>query len=222
MVQIHSDDMIRRWNQEIDTYLVFAGLFSAILTAFNVQSYLLLQPAAPDPSFVVLQQISAQLGSFSVSPHFVNSTQPPSTSPSDVDARTPPRVPRWAVWLNSLWFSGLILSLASAAIGIMAKQWLNEYTSGLSGTSRTTARIRQHRLNNLMKWHVDDIVGTIPVLLQLALLCFLAGLLVLLWGLHSTVAAIASMLVGLLSSFILITTVCPLFEDTCAYLSPQA
>ncbi|KAL1940415.1 hypothetical protein VTO73DRAFT_8987 [Trametes versicolor] len=104
----------------------------------------------------------------------------------------------------------------------MAKQWLNEYTSGLSGTSGTTARIRQHRLNNLMKWHVDDIVGTIPVLLQLALLCFLAGLLVLLWGLHSTVAAIASMLVGLLSSFILITTVCPLFDDTCAYLSPQA
>ncbi|KAL1940416.1 hypothetical protein VTO73DRAFT_8988 [Trametes versicolor] len=102
MVQIHSDDMIRRWNQEIDTYLVFAGLFSAILTAFNVQSYLLLQPAAPDPSFVVLQQISAQLGSFSISPHFVNSTQPPSTSPSDVDARTPPRVPCWAVWLNSL------------------------------------------------------------------------------------------------------------------------
>ncbi|EIW54221.1 uncharacterized protein TRAVEDRAFT_132550, partial [Trametes versicolor FP-101664 SS1] len=61
MVQDYSDDMIARWNKEIDTYLVFAGLFSAILTAFNVQSYLLLQPAAPDPSVAILQQISSQL-----------------------------------------------------------------------------------------------------------------------------------------------------------------
>ncbi|EIW58205.1 uncharacterized protein TRAVEDRAFT_123752, partial [Trametes versicolor FP-101664 SS1] len=60
-VQKYSDEMIRRWKEEIDTYLVFAGLFSAVLTTFNVQSYLLLQPAPPDPSFAVLQQISSQL-----------------------------------------------------------------------------------------------------------------------------------------------------------------
>ncbi|EIW53860.1 uncharacterized protein TRAVEDRAFT_87322, partial [Trametes versicolor FP-101664 SS1] len=50
MVQRYSDGMVERWNKEIDTYLVLAGLFSAILTAFNVQSYLLLQPSASDAS----------------------------------------------------------------------------------------------------------------------------------------------------------------------------
>ncbi|EIW54235.1 uncharacterized protein TRAVEDRAFT_132073, partial [Trametes versicolor FP-101664 SS1] len=61
MVETYSEEMIKRWKEEIDTYLVFAGLFSAVLTAFNVQSYILLQPAAPDPSLAVLQQMSAQL-----------------------------------------------------------------------------------------------------------------------------------------------------------------
>ncbi|KAI0631704.1 hypothetical protein C8Q77DRAFT_1074688 [Trametes polyzona] len=79
LVKTYSDDMIRRWNSEIDTYLVYvrpwgaswyrallisvgqAGLFSAILTAFNVQSYPLLQQTYPDLTPALLQQISLQL-----------------------------------------------------------------------------------------------------------------------------------------------------------------
>ncbi|KAL1945558.1 hypothetical protein VTO73DRAFT_2409 [Trametes versicolor] len=219
MVQTYSDEMIKRWKEEIDTYLVFAGLFSAVLTTFNVQSYLLLQPPAPDPSIAVLQQISSQLASFSIHPPFVNSTQP--SSATRANANTAPPVPRWAVWLNALWFSGLILSLSSASVGIMVKQWLNEYSSGASGTSRPVARVRQYRLNNLRTWRVEDIIGAIPILLQLALALFLSGMLILLWTLHDTVAAIASTLVGLLAVFTVVTTLLPLFNHKCSYLTPQ-
>ncbi|KAL1945562.1 hypothetical protein VTO73DRAFT_2413 [Trametes versicolor] len=219
MVQTYSDEMIKRWKEEIDTYLVFAGLFSAVLTTFNVQSYLLLQPAAPDPSIAVLQQISSQLASFSIQHPFFNSTQPSSTTRAN--ANTPPPVPRWAVWLNALWFSGLILSLSSASVGIMVKQWLNEYSSGVSGTSRPVARVRQYRLNNLRTWRVEDIIGAIPILLQLALALFLSGMLILLWTLHDTVAAIASTLVGLLAVFTVVTTLLPLVNPKCSYLTPQ-
>ncbi|KAL1942581.1 hypothetical protein VTO73DRAFT_6183 [Trametes versicolor] len=219
MVQTYSDEMIKRWKEEIDTYLVFAGLFSAVLTTFNVQSYLLLQPAAPDPSIAVLQQISSQLASFSIHPPFVNSTQP--SSATRANANTVPPVPRWTVWLNTLWFSGLILSLSSASVGIMVKQWLNEYSSGASGTSRPVARVRQYRLNNLRTWRVEDIIGAIPILLQLALALFLSGMLILLWTLHDTVAAIASTLVGLLAVFTVVTTLLPLVNHECSYLTPQ-
>ncbi|KAI0688772.1 hypothetical protein C8T65DRAFT_528548, partial [Cerioporus squamosus] len=62
IVKKSSDEMIERWNKEIDTLLVYAGLFSAILTAFNVwQSYPLLTPAPLDPVLAALQQISSQL-----------------------------------------------------------------------------------------------------------------------------------------------------------------
>lgn len=185
-----------------------------------MQSYLLLQPAAPDPSIVALQQISSQLASFSIHPPFVNSTQP-SSSTRGQNANTAPPVPRWAVWLNALWFSGLILSLSSASVGIMVKQWLNEYNSGVSGTSRPVARVRQYRLNNLRMWCVENIIGTIPILLQLALALFLAGMLILLWTLHETVAAIASTLVGLLAVFTVVTTLLPLINHECSYLTPQ-
>ncbi|KAL1937029.1 hypothetical protein VTO73DRAFT_15594 [Trametes versicolor] len=219
MVQKYSDEMIKRWKEEIDTYLVFAGLFSAVLTTFNVQSYLLLQPAAPDPSIAVLQQISSQLASFSIHPPFVNSAQP--SSATRANANTPPPAPRWAVWLNALWFSGLILSLSSASVSIMVKQWLNEYSSGVSGTSRPVARVRQYRLHNLRTWRIEDIIGAIPILLQLALALFLSGMLILLWTLHDTVAAIASTLVGLLATFTVVTTLLPLINHECSYLTPQ-
>ncbi len=184
-----------------------------------MQSYLLLQPAAPDPSFAVLQQISSQLASFSINPLFVNSTQPSSTSRASADP--PPPVPHWAVWLNALWFAGLILSLASASVGIMVKQWLNEYSAGVSGNSRSVAQMRQYRLIHLRAWHVQDVVNTIPVLLQLALGLFLAGLLILLWSLHETVAAIATTLVCLLAIFTVVTTLLPLVNHKCSYLTPQ-
>ena len=56
---------------------VQGGLFSAVLTAFNVQSYqLLTPPPATDPIIVALERISAQPSSFSVKPPSVNSTHP--------------------------------------------------------------------------------------------------------------------------------------------------
>ncbi|KAI0644845.1 hypothetical protein C8Q79DRAFT_881203, partial [Trametes meyenii] len=191
-VKNYSDETIERWNKEIDTYLVFAGLFSAILTAFNVQSYQLLQPAPPDSTLIALQHISAQLGSFSSRPPFINSTQPVFQI-----ADTPPEpAPRYAIWLNILWFSSLILSLASSSVSIMVKQWLNEYSSGVSSeTTRENARIRQYRLNNLIKWRVSAIVMTIPLLLQFALAFFLSGLVILLYSLNRSVMAVSAGLV---------------------------
>lgn len=237
----YGDDMIKRWNSEIDFYLLFVGvpytplhsraltvlflaeaaLFSAILTAFNVQSYQLLQPTpGPDPTTVVLQHIAQQLSSFSINPPFLNSTHS-SNLPIRVQAGdSMPPVPRSAIWLNILWFSSLILSLASSVIGILVKQWLNEY-SWSSGSSREAARLRQYRLDNLLKWHVGGFIVAIPVLLLLSLGLFLAGLLLLLWTLHPAVALVASVLVGCVAVITAAVTVLPLFDDSCAYLSPQ-
>ncbi len=191
-----------------------AGLFSAVLTALIVESYKLLSPPPPDPVLLALQQISVQFSSFSVNPPFINSTQPTR----QVLPPAPP-VPRWAVWLNALWFSSLIFSLSAASVGIMVKQWLNEYSNGLFGDSRHSARLRQHRLQNMEKWHVAEIVAILPILLQIALALFFGGLLILLWGLDSDVAAVASALVGLLSVFTIGSSFIPVFRPDYCYLS---
>ena len=57
-----------------------AGLFSAILTAFIVEAYKLLQPDSAALSTQVLLQISQQLTSLSVNNGFINSTFTPSAA----------------------------------------------------------------------------------------------------------------------------------------------
>ncbi|KAI0359392.1 hypothetical protein OH77DRAFT_1395458, partial [Trametes cingulata] len=234
-VKTYTDEMIERWNTEIDTYLVYAGLFSAIVTAFNVQSYLVLQQQ-PDPMLAAMQQISLQLSSLAIHPPFVNSTHPAFGASDAARAGTAPgSAPDTAtVSINALWFTSLVLSLSSASISIMVKQWLNEFKSGLpsdkaasaNGESRKvetleSARLRQYRLNNLEKWRVDLVVLAVPVLLQLALAFFLAGLLVLVWTLHPAVAAVTTSFVSLLAIFTLGTMLLPAVKQSCAYLSPQ-
>ena len=198
--------------------VVQGGLFSAVLTAFNVQSYqLLTPPPATDPVIVALERISAQLSSFSVNPPSINSTHP-----AFVYDPTPLPAPPYAVSLNALWFASLICSLSAASIGIMVKQWLNEYSSGLSGKSRQIARLRQLRLNGLRRWHVKEIVAVLPVLLQIASALFFAGLLVLLWQLNRTVAITATCLISALMIFSLSTIILPSFTAHCSYLSPPS
>ena len=190
-----------------------------MLTAFNVLSYPLLQPDPTDPMLAALQQISSQLNSFSVNPSFINSTQPVPSS----DQFPPPfHASVSAVWINTLWFASLVCSLASASIALMVKQWLFEGSKGLSGTSREAARLRQYRLNSLIKWHVGAIVLVPSVLLQVALFLFLTGLLVLLWTIHETVATVITALVSALLVFVVFVTILPIFRSDCCYRSPQA
>ena len=181
-----------------------------------MQSYQLLQPSPADQTNVLLQQMSNQIASFRVSFPLINSTQPAYGNPPPFAAHT------YVIWLNTLWFVSLVFSLASATIGIIVKQWLKEYSSGLYGNSREIGRRRQYRLDSLEKWHVAEIVAVIPLLLLIALVLFLAGLVILLHSLHGTVASITSTFIGILLLFVMATTVLPSLKQSCCYYSAQA
>ncbi|KAM5540804.1 hypothetical protein V8D89_005448 [Ganoderma adspersum] len=218
IIETYSDGMVDKWRKEIDNLLVFAALYSGILTAFNVQSYPYLQPSAPDATLAVLQQMSLQLDSFTTSPPFTNSTV--TYIAPTVTAVETPLVPVWIVTLNILWFWALIIALTVAYFALMVQQWLHEYQDRCSGTSREYTRLRQYRLNNLNEWHVSWIVGSLPVLLQASLSLFFAGLLVLLWHFNSTVAIFASALVGVVMFTVLLLTVLPVIRSHCSFLTP--
>ncbi len=230
-VQTSYDQLLCRWNQEMDTLLVYvsqltprhratllmtpqAGVSSAVLTAFNVESYHLLQPDPSDPTLAVLKQISAQLNGYTFTPPFLNATN------TTVPTVSPFQAPAAAVWLNSLWFSSLVFSFASALLALFVNQWIYEAT--VVGTSRESARLRQYHFNGLLKWRVGTVVAVLPILLQLASVLFLAGLLVLLWTLNNTVAAITSILVAIVFTFVIGFTLLPVFKSDCSYGSPAS
>ncbi|KAI0755031.1 hypothetical protein C8Q80DRAFT_1266547 [Daedaleopsis nitida] len=198
--------------------LVFAGLVSAVLTAFDVESYGLLQQEDGDEILDTLKTIR-QLNSFAYTAPFANATIQSSDAPWGM----PFAAPAYAIWLNTLWFSALICTLSASSIAIMVRQWLHHYSTGVSGNSRDAARLRQYRYQaQLVKWHVAEIVSLLPVLLQLSLVLFLSGLLILVWLIHPIVAIISTAFTGFLVVFTVWTTIAPAFQSDCCYQSPQA
>ena len=189
-----------------------AGLFSAVLTAFNIESYKLLQEDPAETSAALLAQISAQLGSGTAS----------SVSPSYLGSSSSFRPDTRSVRINILWFSSLVLSLVSASIGILTKQWLREYMSNTASSHRENARIRQLRHEGFVRWNVPLTIALLPILLQIAMALFFAGLLDLLWSLHPAVAGVVTGLVTISLSFLILTTLLPTVFGDCPYKSPQA
>ncbi|KAF9015960.1 hypothetical protein BDZ89DRAFT_962323, partial [Hymenopellis radicata] len=143
----------------LDVLLVFAGLFSAVLTTLVAQTSQSLQPDRATESTLLLREIAslqrAQINGTSIDS--IPST-PVDFPPSSID-----------VWVNGLWFTSLTLSLVSALLAVLIKQWLRHYMSFVSGTAKERSLIRQYRFMGLQKWHVPTLIGILPVLMHLSL-----------------------------------------------------
>ncbi|CAA7262197.1 unnamed protein product [Cyclocybe aegerita] len=220
------------WKGEVQNLLIFAGLFSAVVTAFLVESYKLLQPDKGDLSITYLAHISARLDNLANATAFppASITEPNSNafSPSSSSTR-----------VNILWFLSLVLSLATVLIGIVCLQWLREHQRYPQTLTQKEAFALFHmRSESLRKWYVPQIFAGLPLLLQLALIFFLAGIIDFLQAIDKTVAIPVIVFVSLTLCFFLVTTILPVFQSytlalplntnepevstPCAYKSPQA
>ncbi len=113
----------------------------------------------------------------------VPSPTDPRSTPSLLLPSIPPShfVPATTdVWVNGLWFTSLFLSLTTALVAVLVKQWLHHYVALPSGTSRDRSFTRQFRYAGFQKWHVQVVIGLLPVLMHLAprdISCWLGDLL---------------------------------------------
>ncbi|PBK88653.1 hypothetical protein ARMGADRAFT_937324, partial [Armillaria gallica] len=123
-------NMLAEWWDTIDVLLVFAGLFSMVLTTFVVQTSQNMQPDYNEASMLLLFEIlkATALNSSCIS---IPSSPTDFFSPSCSNE-----------WLNSLWFMSLTLSLIMALVAVLVKQWLHQYIAVISDSSaRNCARI---------------------------------------------------------------------------------
>lgn len=163
--------------------------------------------------------MSAQLESFTNSAGFVNSTTPAFQSTTSRFMPSPA-----ARWINTLWFLSLVFSLAAALFGILAKQWLREYMkwNDSLGTPRDNILVRQIRFEAWNEWNVPATISAIPALLELALIMFLAGLLVFLWTIDIVVAIVITVAVTIFLGLAIYFTIAPVFWRRCPYKSPTS
>lgn len=195
-----------------------AGLFSAVLTAFVIESYQQLQADNAKGTALLLARISLQLEIFTLSPGFVNSSVPALVLPTQFSPESS------ALWINVLWFLSLLFSLAAALFGILAKQWLREYLKWYSTVSspRENVLVRQTRYEAWNEWNVAASISSIPALLELALILFVCGLVILLWTLDHVVAIVFTIATAVFLVIISSFTLLPAIFKRCPYKSPTA
>lgn len=81
-----------------------------------------------------------------------------------------------AVWVNTLWYLSLSLSVAAAMISMLAKQWCYSFVSGRSRQPYAQARLRQRRLDELDCWKMPELLNVLPLLIELSLCKYLSRL----------------------------------------------
>ncbi|KIP08101.1 hypothetical protein PHLGIDRAFT_392025 [Phlebiopsis gigantea 11061_1 CR5-6] len=207
------------WDDDIDTLLVFAGLFSAIVTAFIIEFYKVLQPDPQDTTNKILVNISAQLADIATLMRQESSPNVVMPSPATLPIGA---ISASAIWINCLWFSSLVFALVSASLGTLVKQWLRRYIAKDYSSARERTRLREHRYYSLIRWVIPHIITILPVLLRIALNLFFAGLIVLLRTLDTTLTIVVAILVGSWALVYITTSVLPSLSPDCPYASPEA
>uniref|UniRef100_A0A0W0F5A4 DUF6535 domain-containing protein n=1 Tax=Moniliophthora roreri TaxID=221103 RepID=A0A0W0F5A4_MONRR len=227
-VSRHDEDMVKGWRDDIDTLLVFAGLFSAVVTAFVIESYQWLVEDPADTTVMLLTHLIAVQ---------VNGSQSASFEPTQFkpDASS--------IRINVFWFLSLILSLTSALFGLLCKQWVREHQRDT--TTRTPGEalaLRQLRRDSFEKWGVSSFLSALPILLEVALLFFFVGVLDLLWNRHRVPFAVCFVATSFSAGLYFLTALLPTlmvprdqrndikrrrfnqlsYQFICPYKSPQA
>lgn len=124
------------------------------------------------------------------------------------------------LWVNGLWFTSLALSLSTALMAGLIKQWLQYYVADISGSRRTPrdkACLRHFRFIGLTKWRVRFIVELLPILMNVALLLFFIGLIMFLRILNGPMAWWIVALTSTAYLTYIVTSFVPLIDPQCPY-----
>ncbi|KAF9023817.1 hypothetical protein BDZ89DRAFT_148479, partial [Hymenopellis radicata] len=210
-------EMVNGWREALDVLLVFAALFSAVVTTFVTQTCQSLQVDQGQIGNSLLSEMigvqRAMLHVMVYGPEAVKAVQPAVTSfPSKASD----------FWVNGLWFTSLGLSLTTTLLAVLAKQWIHQYTLIQAGSPRDHSRIRHFRYMALQKWHVPLIIELFPVLIHAALGLFFLGLIIYLCSLSAAMAAVMSFIAVAAFSIYSVCNILPVFYPDCAYKTPLA
>ncbi|KAG8771149.1 hypothetical protein FRC15_003601 [Serendipita sp. 397] len=113
----------------------------------------------------------------------------------------------WTVKVNALFFTSLGCTLIVSLVSVLCLQWIRDFDKGLASITNPQERAlkRQFRLEGIKKWHLPTIIGILPTLLVVALILFMAGMVVWLRGISRKVTIISCVILILGGGFYIIT-----------------
>ncbi|KAG2036023.1 hypothetical protein BDR03DRAFT_867146 [Suillus americanus] len=207
----HDGEFLERYTSDMDIVLVFSGLFSAVSTSFIVAMESNLSPDPSETTNALLKQlVYIGLGNLAA----VGST------PADLVSTWSP--PAQTLWIQTIAYASLSMSLLAAFGAVLGKQWLGYYKSNRygRGSQEERGKRRQEKFDGLVTWYFDAVLQSFPVLLQFSLLLFGIALGAHIWCEQPSIAwvIIATTVFGFL--FYSLTVMACLVSPACPFQTP--
>jgi len=194
-----------------------AGLFSAALTAFIIDSKQSLKVSPADQMVYYLQQNVAILDQIS---HQISSVVPQVSIPST----PPPPFPAFKplasdIRVNVFWFMALIFSPSAALLAILVQQWVRDYMHVFQRYSDPlkSARLRQYLHEGSEGWYMPVMAEAVPGLLHVSLFLFFAGLVDFILNINTTVGITTAIPIGISGLLCIFTTFAPIIYPQSPY-----
>jgi hypothetical protein len=126
------------------------------------------------------------------------------------------------IFVNSVWFLSLVLSLTCALMATLLQQWARRYLQIIkrNHAPHVRAHIREYFSRGARKFRIFGLVELLPSLLLLSVLLFFAGLVVFAFLANHTVAFITLAIVGFCFLSYIALTLMPLIHHDCPYYTP--
>ncbi|KAH9956428.1 hypothetical protein BC827DRAFT_1079607, partial [Russula dissimulans] len=199
--------MVKRWQKNTDSIVIFAGLFSAAVAALLALSVPDLRPNPQDTTNFYLQNINQLLANLSQSNPSIPSAvaQPPPFSP-----------PLYSIWANIFWILSLYVNLLCAVSATILQEWILQYvmyTQQRHCSPRTRARIRALFFRSVDKLFIQSAVSMLPGFVHVAGILFVLGILAFLFNVNRIIFYVVLSFVVVTAAFHLVFTIISLFHN---------
>ena len=140
-----------------------------------------------------------------------------------------PAIPQWTgpphriVQVQVILLASLSVSLLSALLAMLGKQWLNRCMPvDMRGTIIQRSQYRQRKLDGIINWYFDYVMESLPLMLQTALLLLGCTLSRYFWDINTTVASVVLGFTALGFLFYLFIVIAGAVSENCPYQTPGA
>jgi hypothetical protein len=140
-----------------------------------------------------------------------------------------PTLPQWTgppraiVQVQAILFASLAVSLFSAFLAMLGKQWLNRYESiDKRGSAVERSHNRQRKLDGIIVWYFDHVMESLPLMLQAGLLLLGCALSRYLWEINIIVASVVLCVTLFGAVFYLFILIAGTTSESCPYQTPGA
>ncbi|PVF96631.1 hypothetical protein CPB86DRAFT_798697 [Serendipita vermifera] len=201
------NELVKDWTSSLNFLLVFAAIFSSVLSAFIIESKQMLEQ---DSTAVMVDALIFFINNMANGTHTPYS--PTSFSPLP-----------FAVSVNCLFFASLSASIVAALASVVALQWVAEYDAAVSRSGSSPEdrlKRRQFRYGGMKKWKMGDIIAALPVLLYFSLVLFFAGLTLWMWNINTTVGGVVLGCMVLGGVFYIVTTLMAIVFPSSPFRAP--